>query len=241
MAGDAKMLSRMSVSSSNSPKAPLIADDFAYMIPMAIFLLLTWPGTHWPGFFPASYLIKTVLTAGALIALWPKYTKISWNFAWLGVIIGIIGVVQWIGMEKALLHLWPDYPRAHLEAVDPFSSFGSRGMAWVFISVRLLGPTLVVPFMEEFFWRDFLWRTIIAPNDFKLALIGEWDTKAFLIVAVAFASVHMQMWLTAFVWGAMIGLLLVRTKSLGACIIAHGVTNLLLGLYVLYTHDWAFW
>ena len=39
----------------------------------------------------------------------------------------------------------------------------------------------------------------------------------------------------------MIGALLVYTKSLGACIIAHAVTNLLLALYVLKTHDWAFW
>ena len=58
--------------------------------------------------------------------------------------------------------------------------------------------------MEEFFWRDFLWRTISAPNDFKMAAVGEWDPKAFFIVTAVFASVHMQMWITAFVWGAMI-------------------------------------
>lgn len=94
--------------------------------------------------------------------------------------------------------------------------------------------------MEEYFWRDFLWRMVIAPNDFKLAKIGEWDWKAFAIVTLAFASVHIQ-WMTAIVWGAMIAALLVRTKSLGPCIIAHAVTNLLLGIYVLCTHDWAFW
>jgi membrane protease YdiL (CAAX protease family) len=59
-------------------------------------------------------------------------------------------------------------------------------------------------------------------------------------VTLAFAAVHIQ-WMTAIVWGSMIALLLVRTRSLGACIIAHAVTNLLLGVYVLYTHDWAFW
>jgi len=46
---------------------------------------------------------------------------------------------------------------------------------------------------------------------------------------------------TAFVWGVMIALLLWRTKSLGACIVMHGVTNFLLGAYVLWTHDWYFW
>ena len=176
-----------------------------------------------------------------LILLWPQYTKINWSHAWLGVLVGIVGVFQWVGMEKGLLHFWPNYPRASMEAVNPFTTFSSPVMLWTFIAIRLLGPTLVVPFMEEFFWRDFLWRTVIAPNDFKMAALGEWDLKAFLVVTLAFASVHMQMWITALVWGAMIAVLLVRTKSLGACIIAHGVTNLLLGLYVLYTHDWAFW
>jgi hypothetical protein len=108
------------------------------------------------------------------------------------------------------------------------------------VAIRLAGAVLVVPFMEELFWRDFLWRSILAPNDFKLARIGEWDWKAFLIVTLLFASVHIQ-WMTAIVWGVMIAMLLVRTRSLGACIIAHGVTNLLLGLYVLYTGDWYFW
>lgn len=218
-----------------------VADDYAYMLPMIVFLLFTFVGGHWSGLFPICYIVKTVLTGILLIYLWPQYTKVRWDYAWLGVLVGIIGLVQWVGMEKLLLHAWPNYPRASLEAVDPFKEFSSPVYLWIFITVRMVGPAIVVPFMEEFFWRDFLWRTVMAPNDFKLAKVGEWDLKAFLIVTLVFASVHMQMWITALVWGAMIGVLLVRTRSLGACIIAHGVTNLLLGIYVLWTHDWAFW
>jgi hypothetical protein len=39
----------------------------------------------------------------------------------------------------------------------------------------------------------------------------------------------------------MIGLLLVWTKSIGACICAHAATNFLLGAYVLYSGQWQFW
>jgi membrane protease YdiL (CAAX protease family) len=60
-------------------------------------------------------------------------------------------------------------------------------------------------------------------------------------VCGAFAFVHGNWWLTSIVWAAMVGLLLIYTRSLGACIVAHGVTNLLLALYVLYTRDWSFW
>ena len=224
------------------PKASraLVGDDWAYIGPMAVFLLFTFAGGHWPAYFRHSYIVKTVVTAALLIAFRRHYTKINWNYAWLGVIVGIVGVLQWVGMEKALLHFWPNYLRPSAEIVDPFTEPGPKALLWTFLTVRLLGPTLVVPFMEEFFWRDFLWRTIAAPNDFKMIPVGEWDLKSFVIVTLAFSSVHIQ-WITAIVWGAMIALLLLRTRSLGACIIAHGVTNLLLGVYVLWTHDWQFW
>ncbi|MGB7160362.1 MAG: CPBP family glutamic-type intramembrane protease [Tepidisphaeraceae bacterium] len=53
--------------------------------------------------------------------------------------------------------------------------------------------------------------------------------------------IHGNWWLTSIVWALMIGALLMYTRSLGACIIAHAVTNLLLAVYVLVYRDWAFW
>ena len=105
----------------------------------------------------------------------------------------------------------------------------------------MAGAVLVVPVMEELFWRDYLWRRVVAPNDFKLAAVGEWDWKAYLVVSLAFAVVHGNWWATSIVWGLMIGGLLAYTRSLGACIVMHATTNLLLALYVLRTGDWTFW
>jgi uncharacterized protein len=227
--------------SAASIRPPRIGDDLAYMAPMAAFLLFTGLGDHWPATYAWGYVLKTLTSAALLWILRKQYTKISWRYFWLGVIVGIIGVFQWVGMEKLILLHWPNYPRLHHEAYIPSEHFHDPWAMWSFIAIRWAGASLVVPFMEELFWRDFLWRSVLAPNDFKLAAVGEWSWSAFLIVAVAFgAGVHIE-WMTAIVWGMMIGLLLVRTKSLGACIIAHGVTNFLLGAYVLYSGDWAFW
>ena len=223
-----------------SKKKWRIGDEAAYILPMAVFLGFTFAGGNWPRFFPWSYIIKTVVTGVLLVVFRRQYTRISWNFALVGAIVGVVGVVQWVGMEKLLLHLWPNYPRPTSDIFNPFKDISSLALLWIFIPVRLLGPVIVVPFMEELFWRDFLWRTVAAPNDFKIFPVGGWDWRAFTIVTLAFASVHIQ-WLTAIVWGVMIAVLLLRTRGLGACIIAHAVTNLLLGIYVLVTHDWAFW
>jgi CAAX prenyl protease-like protein len=221
--------------------SPRVGDDIAYVLPMGCFLLFTWAGGQWPAFYPWSYVLKTVATAALLWFFWKQYTPISWRFAGIGVLIGIVGVFQWVGMEHFLLSHWPNYPRLSHEAYVPSEHFQSPLAMWSFIAVRWAGASLVVPVMEELFWRDFLWRTILAPNDFKLADVGEWNLSAFLTVALIFgAGVHIE-WMTAIVWGLMIGALLVWTKSLGACIIAHGVTNFLLGAYVLHTGQWIFW
>jgi uncharacterized protein len=232
----------MSQQATDTPAAarPLLRDDVAYVLPMAIFLAFTWVGTTWPALYPLSYVVKVVLVAIALAVLWRHYTKISWRYWWLGLIVGVIGIFQWVPMQLWLQRFQffapPDDP------FDPTKTFASSpAMLYGFLAVRIIGAVLVVPVMEELFWRDFLWRQILAPNDFKLAEVGERSWSAFLIVSIVFAFVHGNWWLTSIVWALMIGALLMYTRSLGACIIAHAVTNLLLAGYVLWQRDWAFW
>ena len=220
---------------------PNAGDDVAYVLPMAVFLALTYVGGRWPSLYPTTYVVKTVLVAALLILFRRRYTPISWRWGWVGVVAGVVGVAQWVGMESSLLRHWPNYPRPAHDPFVPAEHFATAARAWAFIAVRWAGASVVVPVMEELFWRDFLWRTLIAPNDFKLAAVGEWDWKAYVVVAVAFGAGEHAEWMTAIVWGLMIGVLLAWTKSLGACIVAHGVTNFLLGAYVLHTKQWGFW
>jgi CAAX prenyl protease-like protein len=215
-------------------------DDLAYIAPMAAFLLLTAASGKWPDYYAIFYPIKTVCAAVLLVALWKHYTKVRWDYWWLGVVVGVIGIFQWVGM-KLWLERQFDFFDASPDAFNPYEAIASPGWLYAFLAVRILGAVVVVPVMEELFWRDFLWRSILAPNDFKLAKVGEWAWAPFLIVSIAFATVHGNWWLTSIVWALMIAGLLVYTKSLGACIIAHGVTNLLLAVYVLKYQDWAFW
>ncbi|HET6251753.1 MAG TPA: CAAX prenyl protease-related protein [Tepidisphaeraceae bacterium] len=221
-----------------------IRDDVAYVLPMAVFLIFTQVGVSWPSLYPASYVVKTIVVAILLAMLWRHFTKIRWNYWWLGVVFGIVGIVQWVGMDGTenflLTHLLHKTAKPATDAFNPFEHFSSSGVRWAFIVVRIAGATLLVPVMEELFWRDFLWRTIQAPNDFKLAEVGEIDWKVWIAVSIVFSFVHVQ-WMTAVVWGLMVGGLLMLTRSLGACIIMHGVTNLLLGIYVLKTGKWYFW
>jgi CAAX prenyl protease-like protein len=225
-----------------TPPRGWLRDDIAYILPMFVFLAFTQIGASWKQWYPLTYVTKTVLTALLLALCWRYYTKISWRYWWLGVIVGVIGIVQWVGMQS-FLERHVSLFKPSTEFFNPFAegTFSSPAVAWAFVAVRIMGAVLVVPVMEELFWRDFLWRQIIAPNDFKLAHVGEFEWAPFLIVPAVFAFVHGNWWLTSVVWALMIGGLLVYTKSLGACIVAHAVTNLLLAAYVLKNHAWTYW
>ena len=221
-------------------------DDLAYVAPMAVFLVFTWAGTRGRDFspvaYPALYAAKTLVVAALLVAFRRHYTRIRWDYWWLGAIVGVIGIFQWVGMQLWLEQHTSWFRRApDAWAFNPFVDIASPPWRAAFFAVRVAGAVLLVPVMEELFWRDFLWRQVLAPNDFKLARVGEWGWAPFLVVSGAFALVHGNWWLTSIVWAMMIGALLVYTKSLGACIVAHAVTNALLAAYVLKTHDWAFW
>jgi uncharacterized protein len=224
-------------------------DDLAYLAPMFTFLAFIQISAWWPGTYALMYVFKTFVVGALLIYFWRQYTPIRWTHLWLGVLVGVAGIFQWVIMQKflerhgifTLMGHHFSFFQPPPEAFDPTKEFASPLLLWSFVSIRILGAVVVVPFMEELFWRDYLWRTILAPNDFKLAAVGEWAWAPFIVVCAAFATVHGNWWLTAIGWAAMVGALLVYTKSLGACIVAHATTNLLLAFYVLRFHEWSFW
>jgi membrane protease YdiL (CAAX protease family) len=71
--------------------------------------------------------------------------------------------------------------------------------------------------------------------------VGTFTWPALLGTAAIFGINHgFAFFLPGVAYGLLMGVLLIRTKSLGACIVAHGITNWTLYLYVIYTGDWQF-
>ena len=106
-------------------------------------------------------------------------------------------------------------------------------------AARVAGAVLVVPAMEELFWRSFLIRYVVSP-EFDKVPIGRFTWPSFLVTALLFGSEH-HLFFAGVMAGVVYNLLLYCTKSLAHCIIAHAVTNFLLGLYVLASSKWYFW
>ena len=110
----------------------------------------------------------------------------------------------------------------------------------IFIVIRVLESSLLIPILEELFWRGWLMRWLIRP-DFERVPLGQYAPRAFWIVALLFASEHGAYWEVGLIAGIVYNAWIVRTRNLADCILAHGVTNAMLAAYVLLFDKWQYW
>ncbi len=108
------------------------------------------------------------------------------------------------------------------------------------LTLRCFRAILLVPIIEELFWRAWLMRWVIAA-DFQTVKLGAYTSKAMWITALLFASEHGPYWEVGLLAGLLYNWWMVRTRSLGDCILAHAVTNAALSFYVLQTGKWEYW
>jgi CAAX prenyl protease-like protein len=109
-----------------------------------------------------------------------------------------------------------------------------------FLAVRAGSCALLVPPVEELFWRGWAMRWIVA-SDFEKIPLGTYQALSFWLVALLFAAEHGPYWEVGLAAGIIYNWWMVRTRNLTDCIIAHAVTNGLLSIYILATHRFEYW
>ena len=206
---------------------------YPYVFPFFLFSLFLMIESLHPLAVYAVYPIKSFVVGISILLLITRLPAIEVG-AWKGsILVGLIGFGLWVGLDP----YWVKHEEAR--GFNPYH-FGEGSMAWGLIAFRLMGAVLVVPVMEEIFWRGFLMRYMIQ-DDFEKVALGTFRWLSFVVTTGAFASVHGTQWSLAVVVGLLFGGWFLRTRTLGDVIVAHGVTNLLLGIYVLKTEKWYFW
>lgn len=186
----------------------------------------------------ASYPVKVLATGGLLLFLREKYREISLRDLFppaptlLSVVTGLAVFALWVNMD------WKFATIGTPAGYNP-QVFADPAVAAAMTGFRLIGAVVVVPVMEELFWRSFLLRYIVDP-DYQRVPVGRFTWTSFLLTVVLFGLEH-NLYLAGMMAGAAYSLLLYRTKSIAQCILAHAVTNLALGVYVLRTGNWQFW
>lgn len=213
-----------------------VAAALPYAVWMALLSVL--PATA------GAYAVRTAVTAAALVAayaLWPRESRPSAGRGFLtalgwGTLVGVLVCVAWIAPERSDAYLkWCVIGGETSAGPSPYDpAVCGRALT----AVRLVGSAFVIAPVEEIFFRSFLYRWLISRTWWKVPR-GAFDLSAFCWMVALFALEHNRIVAGAMA-GAVYGLLCLR-KGLGAAIVAHVVTNLLLALWVIRTGAWGFW
>lgn len=236
----------------------LQSPEKARAIPYILFVLPIYLGGKFgPESYYWVYFGRTLLGALLIWIIWPLVKELRFAFSWEAVVVGVAVFAMWVGID-------PLYPGTFdlLQPVggwlkqfglgflagdgtkppewNPFTHFGDgAALAWFFVIMRILGSSLVVPALEEVFFRSFLYRWIAKP-DFQSLPLNYFAWKPFLINAVLFGFIHNE-WLAGILCGFAYQWLVLRKNRLGDAMTAHAITNCLLGLWVVWRGAWNFW
>jgi hypothetical protein len=217
---------------------------WAHVIPFALFMALlalrgaapvdgSWGfDTRW------LYALQTLAVGAALFVLWRHYGELfrqnlpsprEWL---LCLAVGLVVFVLWINLDASWMLLG--------ESTASFVPTDTSGrLDWPLIAFRLAGAALVVPLMEELFWRSFLMRWIDRPI-FESVDPQTVSLKAVVLSTFVFTLAHTQ-WLAAVVAGLVYAWIYRHTGKLWTAVAAHAVTNAALGAWVIRTGNWSFW
>jgi CAAX prenyl protease-like protein len=217
-----------------SPAIPRVVPFAIFIALMALHPLLVRAGAD------VRWLVvaRGAAAALALAFYWRQYgelraprARLPWHEWALAVAAGFAIFLAWIVLDR------PGISFGTTRGFSPLSDEGA--MRWPLAMARLCALALIVPVMEELFWRSFLMRWIAA-REFLSVDPKTIGPGAFVISSALFASEH-AMWLAGLLAGLAYAWLYRRTGNLWIPIVSHAITNGTLGLWILATGNWRFW
>jgi uncharacterized protein len=216
----------------------------ARIVPFALFMALLIARSMAPadgswGFDPQWLYGLSVVAAGAVLALFrreygelARQTLPDAREGLLAIAAGAIVFVLWVNLDAPWMTIGsPSAPFKPLTA--------SGAIDTPLVVIRFIGAALLVPLMEELFWRSFLMRWLEQPV-FQGVDPRRVGVRAVVLSTFVFTLAH-TLWLAAAIAGLVYALLYVKTGKLWLPVIAHAVTNGALGAWVVMTGNWQFW
>jgi hypothetical protein len=179
-----------------------------------------------------------LVVGGLLLWFWREYGELvaqtlpTLGEATVAVGVGVAVFYLWITLDAPWMR-WG-------EATAGFRPVDAQGrLMWPLVVARWCGAVLVVPVVEELFWRSFLMRWI-EQAQFEGVDPRRVGLKAIALSSFVFMLAH-TLWLAALVTGLAYAWLYVRSGKLWLPVIAHAVTNGVLGFWVVFTGNWGYW
>lgn len=212
-----------------------------YVLPFGVFMLLLAIQNWVPLDQGIEFGLRILILATVLWVFSRHVIDLGMSHPLGTIAIGAGVFLLWIAPDKLIpgyRQLWP-FHNPVMGAVHSSLQAGSREDTLTLV-LRSLRAIVIVPVVEELFWRGWLMRWLIRP-DFRSVPLGTYSPRAFWIVALLFAAEHGPYWDVGLIAGVIYNAWMCRTKRLGDVIWAHAITNAMLCGYVVYTQEWEFW
>ncbi len=199
--------------------------------------------TRW---FFLVYGLKVLLTTGLLIYFWKIYLgQFPFSFTFWSIVAGVVGIFVWVvlaetGIEKFLLGLVGAGDTFSRSQFNPYAQLPEAWQLTGFLALRFFGLVIMVPICEELFLRGFLMRYVQSPEWWKVQL-NQLSVRTMLVAPLYGVLTHPGEALAAIAWFSLITWLVARTGKFWDAVVAHAITNLLLGLYVCRFEQWHLW
>ncbi len=212
-----------------------------YVAPFALFLGFLAVSSKIPldSFWEAP--LRVLILAAVCVVCWPRELSLRPTRPIASIAIGALVFVLWIAPDLVI----PGYRTSALFAnfivgrVHSSLQEADLHSAWL-LAWRTVRAVIIVPVVEELFWRAWLMRWLIN-SDFRRVPLGTYAPFSFWVTAVLFASEHGPYWDVGLLTGVIYNLWMIRSKSIANCILMHAVTNGILSAYVIATAQWQYW
>lgn len=230
----------------------------AYIAPLAL-LLLSSSFFPWPVQDPESALEaagqtrliwllagQSLLVGGAILFWFRQHgSGHSWRISPWAPLLGLVGVVLWIGLARIdgwlVQQLGLEWLVPKRAAFDPFQQIPDPQVRAWFLAIRFSILALVVPFAEEIFLRGWLARWFGVEGEWWSVSLKRVGRDGLLAITAYAVLAHPMEAVAAIVWFNLVSWWMKRSGSLADCIVIHATTNLALGLWILRTGEWNLW
>jgi uncharacterized protein len=212
-----------------------------YVLPFAVFMLLLGAQKQLAALGRWDFPVRVIVLAAVIWVFSRRVLSLRITH-WVGSIaLGVAVFALWVGPDL----LFPGYRNHWLfqnALTGNLASSISPGLLTdpLVLAFRSIRAVLLVPILEELFWRGWLMRWLVSP-DFEKVPLGTYAAGAFWITALLFGAEHGPYWDVGLLTGVIYNGWMVRTRSLGDCILMHAVTNACLSLFVIAGGHWEYW
>jgi hypothetical protein len=212
-----------------------------YIAPFAIFLLLLAIAPRLPIEAQWEGALRVVIMAVVCWICWPRELTFRPAYPLESVAIGLAVFAVWIAPDVLIPGYRTNFLFSNSLLGHAHSSLSLAALRdpWVLVW-RTARAVLIVPIIEELFWRGWLMRWLINP-DFQRVPLGAYSAFSFWITALLFASEHGPYWDVGLLTGIVYNLWMIRSKSISSCILMHAITNGVLSAYIIATAQWQYW